>query len=70
MKVRREIQVYWSEEDDRFLAEVPELPKLIADGATRIGAMRDAGEVIDAFLKTAREAGWSVSEPGGRLAFV
>ena len=69
MKSKYEIVVYWSEEDGCFLAEVPELPKLITDGATRVMALQNAEEMIDAYLKTAREARWSVPEPGGRLAF-
>ncbi len=64
-----EIVVYWSEQDNCFLAEVPELPKLITDGATRVEALRNAEEMIDAYRKTASEGGWSVPEPGGRLAF-
>ncbi len=61
--------VYWSGDDGCFLAEVPELPALIADGPTRIAALQNAEEMIDACVKTAREAGWPLPEPGGRLAF-
>lgn len=64
-----EIVVYWSEEDGCFLAEVPELPKIITDGSTRVEALRNAEDMIDDYLKTARDAGWSIPEPGGRLAF-
>jgi len=64
-----EIVVYWSEEDKSFLAEVPELPKLITDGATRVDALRNAEDMIEVYLKTAREAGWPIPEPGGRMAF-
>ena len=69
MNTKYEIVVYWSEQDGCFLAEVPELPKLITDGVTRVEALQHAEEMIDAYLKTAREAGWSVPEPTGRLAF-
>ena len=69
MNSKYEIVVYWSAQDNCFLAEVPELPKLITDGATRGEALRNAEEMIDAYLQTASEAGWSVPEPGGRLAF-
>ena len=69
MKHKTKLIVYWSEPDNCFLAEVPELPKLITDGETRVEALRNAEELIDAYLKTASEAGWSVPEPGGRLAF-
>jgi predicted RNase H-like HicB family nuclease len=69
MNTKYEIVVYWSEQAGHFLAEVPELPKLITDGATRVEALRNAEEMIDAYIKTAREAGWTVPEPGGRMAF-
>ena len=69
MNNRYEIVVYWSEQDQQFLAEVPELPKIITDGATRVDALRNAEEMIDAYLATAREASWPIPEPKGRLAF-
>ena len=69
MNTKYEIVVYWSEQDGCFLTEAPELPKLITDGATRVEALRNAEEMIDAYLKAASEAGWPVPEPGGRLAF-
>ena len=69
MNTKYEIVVYWSEPDGCFLAEAPELPKLITDGTRRIEALRNTEEMIDACLKTASEAGWSMPEPGGRRAF-
>lgn len=69
LNTKYEIVVYWSEQDNCFLAEVPELLKLITDGATRVEALRNAEEMIDAYLQTASESGWSVPGPGGRLAF-
>ena len=69
MNSKFEIVVYWSEQDDRFLAEVPELPSIITDGATRVEALRNAEDMIDAYLKAAHEASWPVPHPKGRLAF-
>jgi predicted RNase H-like HicB family nuclease len=69
MNNKFEIVVYWSELDGHFLAEVPELPSIITDGATRVEALRAAEEMIDAYLAAAREASWEVPEPKGRLAF-
>jgi predicted RNase H-like HicB family nuclease len=69
MNTKYEIVVYWSEADGCFLAEVPELPKLITDGASRVDALRNAEAMIDAYLKTAQEAGWKVPQPRGRMAF-
>ena len=69
MNTKYEIVVYWSEKDRCYLAEVPELPKLITDGTSRVEAIRNAEDMIDAYLKTAHEAGWQVPEPCGRMAF-
>ena len=69
MNNRYEIVVYWSAEDVCFLAEVPELPSLITDGSSRQAALRNAEEMIDAYLETARHESWAVPEPRGRLAF-
>jgi predicted RNase H-like HicB family nuclease len=70
MNNKFEIVVYWSDEDGRFLAEVPEIPKIITDGASRLDAVRSAEEMIDAYLDAARAAAWPIPEPKGRLAFV
>jgi predicted RNase H-like HicB family nuclease len=69
MNNKFEIVVYWSEQDGHFLAEVSELPSIITDGATRVEALRNAEDMIDAYLTAAREASWQIPEPKGRLAF-
>jgi predicted RNase H-like HicB family nuclease len=69
MNNKFEVVVYWSEQDGHFLAEVPELPSIITDGATRLEALCNAEEMIDAYLKAAHEAAWPIPEPKGRLAF-
>ena len=51
-----EVDVYWSEQDGHFLAEVPELPSIITNGTTGIEALQNAEEMIEVNLKTAREA--------------
>jgi predicted RNase H-like HicB family nuclease len=63
------IVIYWSEQDGHFLAGVPELPSIITDGSTRMEALQNAEEMIDAYLKAAREASWPIPEPKGRMAF-
>ena len=68
MNNKFEIVVYWSEQDGHFLAEVPEIPSIITDGATRVEALRNAEEMIDAYLAAARAASWAIPEPKGRLA--
>ena len=69
MNTKYEIVVYWSQQDECFLAEVPELPKLITDGVTRVDALKNAEAMIVDYLKSAREAGWEIPEPRGRMAF-
>ena len=64
-----EIILYWSSEDDAFIAEVPELAACAADGATRQEALANAEVVIAEWLETARELGRPVPEPKGRLSF-
>ena len=69
MNNKFEIVVYWSEQDGHFLAEVPEIPSIITDGTTRVEALRNAEEMIDAYLTAARDASWQIPEPKGRLGF-
>ncbi len=64
-----EIVLYWSEEDQSFIAEVPELPGCAADGPTRQEAAANAEQVIAEWLETARELGRTIPEPKGRLLF-
>jgi predicted RNase H-like HicB family nuclease len=66
---RYEIILYWSAEDDAFVAEVPELSGCMADGPTRQEALANAEEVIAEWLETAREMGRPIPEPKGRLLF-
>jgi predicted RNase H-like HicB family nuclease len=69
MNNKFEIVVYWNEQDGHFLAEVPELPSIITDGGIRLEALRNAAEMIDAYLKAAHEAVWPIPKPKGHLAF-
>ena len=64
-----EVILYWSDEDEAFIAELPELPGCIADGATRQEALANAEIAISEWLETARELGRPVPEPKGRLLF-
>ena len=64
-----EIILYWSVDDDAFIAEVPELPGCAADGPTRQAALANAEIVINEWIETAQELGRPVPEPRGRLLF-
>ena len=59
--------VYWSPADNAFIAEVPELPGCMVDGATAAGAMENAEQVISEWLEIARERGQKVPEPRENL---
>ncbi len=64
-----EVILYWSSEDDAFIADVPELAGCAADGATRQEALANVEVVIAEWLETARELGRTIPEPKGRLLF-
>ena len=64
-----EIILYWSDADQAFIAEVPELPGCAADGATRQEALENAESVIAEWLETARALGRQIPEPKGRLLY-
>lgn len=67
---RYEIIIYWSAEDDAFVAEVPELPGCMAHGATQEKALSNAKDAAQLWLDTAREFGNPIPEPRGhRLVF-
>jgi len=64
-----EIILYWSNEDEAFIAKVPELAGCAADGATRQEALANAETVTAEWLDSARELGRPIPEPKGRLLF-
>jgi predicted RNase H-like HicB family nuclease len=63
---RYEIIIYWSSEDDAYVAEVPELAGCAAHGATQERALANAQEAIALWLDTATEFGDPIPEPKGR----
>jgi predicted RNase H-like HicB family nuclease len=62
-----EIILYWSEDDQAFIAEVPELAGCAADGSTRQEALANAELVIAEWVETARELGRPIPTAKGRL---
>jgi predicted RNase H-like HicB family nuclease len=67
---RYEIIIFWSAEDDAFVADVPELPGCMAHGATQEEALANAKEASRLWIETAKEFGDPIPEPKGRrLAF-
>ena len=61
-----EIIIYWSEEDQVFVSEVPELPGCAAHGPTQETALASAQEAIRLWIETAKEFGDPIPEPKGR----
>lgn len=58
-----EIIIYWSREDQVFVAEVPELPGCMAHGNTQPEALAKANEAIQLWIDTAQEFGDPIPEP-------
>lgn len=69
MMIKYGVIIYWSEEDQAFIAEVPELPGCAADGATYREALANVEVVIQEWLETAQELGRPIIQPRGRLLY-
>lgn len=69
MDSKYEIIIFWSAEDEAFVAEVPELPGCMADGSSYQEVLANAQQIIQEWIATARELGRPVPEPRGRLAY-
>ena len=64
-----EIIIYWSSDDNRYIAEVPELSGCMADGETMAEALQNADVIIGEWIETAKSLGRDIPEPKGKLAF-
>ena len=69
MSIKYELIIYWSESDDAFIVEVPELPGCMADGQTYIEAVTNVEVVIKEWIETARELGRDIPVSKGRLLY-
>jgi predicted RNase H-like HicB family nuclease len=69
MVYRYALTLQWSEVDQAFIVEVPELPGCAADGETYQEAVQNVEVVIQEWIATAQELGRSIPEPKGRLLF-
>lgn len=61
--------IYWSDADNSFIIEVPELPGCMADGPTIQEAIANAEVIIKEWIDRAKELGWEIPEPKGRLMY-
>ena len=69
MTPKYEIIIYWSDEDDAFIADVPELPGCMADGETYQEALANAELIIREWIETALSLGRDIPKQKGRLLF-
>ena len=69
MDSRYELVIYWSNNDQRFIVEVPELPGCMADGLTYQEAVKNIETIIAEWLETAQAAGRPIPKPAGRLMY-
>ncbi|MEI6125604.1 MAG: type II toxin-antitoxin system HicB family antitoxin [Pseudomonadota bacterium] len=64
-----EIIIYWSDQDNAYIAEVPELPGCMADGKTYDKAMKNVLVVIDEWVETAKQLGRDIPVSRGKLMY-
>lgn len=63
---RFEIIIYWSDEDQAYVAEVPELPGCSAHGSTYEAALANARDAVALWIETAKEFNDPIPQPKGR----
>lgn len=64
-----EVILYWSSEDESYIAEAPELAGCMADGETMPEALENINTVIGEWIETAKMLGRDIPEPKGKLAY-
>ncbi|NLJ60672.1 MAG: type II toxin-antitoxin system HicB family antitoxin [Firmicutes bacterium] len=64
-----EIIIYWSEDDQAYIGEVPELPGCAADGESYQETLANTETIIQEWIETAKSLGRPTPEPKGRLAY-
>jgi predicted RNase H-like HicB family nuclease len=61
--------IYWSDADQKFIVEVPELAGCMADGETASQALENAEIIISEWIETAKELGREIPVPRGKLMY-
>ena len=69
LEPKYEIIIYWSKDDNSFIAEVPELAGCMADGQTYKEALSNAELVIGEWIETAKSLNRIIPEPKGKLKY-
>jgi predicted RNase H-like HicB family nuclease len=67
--IKYQVIIYWSDEDNAFIAEVPELPGCMADGATYKKALENVEVIAEEWIEVAQELGREIPQPKGKLVF-
>ena len=60
---RYPLEVFWSDEDEGFIVEAPDLPGCSAFGADETEAVREAQDAIAAWIEAAKAAGRAIPAP-------
>jgi predicted RNase H-like HicB family nuclease len=64
-----EIIIYWSADDNAFIAEAPELAGCMADGSSYSEAVKNIEVIIDEWIETAKIMDRAIPAPKGKLVF-
>ena len=64
-----EVIVWWSEKDQAYIAEAPELPGCMSDGKTYEEALKDIQLIISEWIETANKIGREIPQPKGKLMY-
>ena len=64
-----ELIIFWSQEDGRYVVEVPELLGCMADGLTYEESLKNTQAIISEWIEMAENLGREIPKPKGRLAY-
>ncbi|MEG3861852.1 type II toxin-antitoxin system HicB family antitoxin [Microcoleus sp. herbarium12] len=67
--MKYKVIIDWSEEDQVFIAEVPELPGCAADGENYQEALQNLEIIMQEWIETANALGRPIPQPKGRSMF-
>ena len=67
MMMHYKVVIYWSSEDEAYIAEVPELAGCMAEGATYFEALSNVQIIMEEWVQTAIELGRPIPQPQGKL---
>lgn len=69
MMPKYKVIIYWSEDDQAFIAEAPELPGCAADGSTYSDTLSNVEVIVQEWIETAKSLGREIPKPKGRLIY-